>query len=177
MRILQVLLSPRIGGAETLVEGLAHVWDSRSVENEVHFLDPDNFSKRSRVGRLSRLRRAIVRIRPDMVVAHTSIPSIYARLTARKRLPVVIVLHSSANDFDTTRARIAERVLASRTRHVIGVGRRQVDEYIRHFGGRVLTSVIPNETRPGLPRKTKVELKPRVILSVARVAEVKNPSL
>ena len=48
MKIAQVLVSPRIGGAETLVASLATEWAEQNVQSTVIYLDPAN-RKRSRL--------------------------------------------------------------------------------------------------------------------------------
>lgn len=177
MRILQVLLSPRIGGAETLASELSKAWTARSVTNAIHFLDAYTSSQRSRLTRMVRMRHAISEFKPDIILSHTALPNLYSRLASPHGVSNVTVLHSSAKDFGSAKLRISEKLLTRRTRHVVGVGAQQITEYQHHFGTRIPTSIIPNGVRADLPSRLMATIEPQVVLTLARIANVKNPWL
>jgi glycosyltransferase involved in cell wall biosynthesis len=176
VHIVQVLLSPRIGGAETLAAGLAIEWATRGVSSEVVYLDDDD-KKNPRHVRVRRLRKSLRSMRPDVVVAHSALPNLYARLAAPRHIPIVVVLHSAGDDFDSLVMRSVERLLRARTRAVVGVSQAQLDQYTNRFGFKVPTSVIANGVRPDLPFKERHATTPRSVVTVARVALQKNPML
>ncbi len=117
MRILQILLSPRIGGAETAANSLTSVWREHGHEVDTAFLDARGAAP---VRRLRHIREEVRAFRPDVIVSHSALPNIYARLAVRRSVaPVVCVLHSAARDFDDAKLRLAETLLRHRA------GRRQ----------------------------------------------------
>ncbi|WP_406636663.1 glycosyltransferase [Pseudarthrobacter quantipunctorum] len=177
MKILQVLLSPRIGGAEALVDALSLAWVDYGAECRVHYLDPPNDGPRSRHARISLLSRAIRAWEPDIIVSHSALPNTYARLAARGSTPVITVLHSATDDFADRSLRWAERVLRPVTAKVVAVSQSQADEYSARFGRRVPVHVIPNGIRRDAQAKTKYQDRPKIASTVARVAAQKNPYL
>lgn len=173
MRILQILLSDRIGGAESLAEGLCRSWQSSGHQAEIHFLDGRDDERR--LNRIVRLRRRIASFQPDILVSHSTIPNRYTRLVV-PRQPVVTVLHSSANDHSTRIVRVVERILRRRTAHVVAVGSSQAIAYRSQFGDGVPITVIPNGIRDDTTMRPPLAFGGRVV-TLARVADVKNPRL
>ena len=113
--------------------------------------------------------------RPDVVVAHSALPNVYARLAAPTGVPVVTVLHSATDDHHNRVLRIAERVLGRRTAHVIAVSRVQAEVYLTHFPRRSpRTTVIPNGVRAELVPATARPVA-RTIGVLARVDMQKRP--
>ncbi|MFF1881322.1 glycosyltransferase family 4 protein [Pseudarthrobacter sp. NPDC058196] len=177
MKITQVLLSPRIGGAEALAASLESHWTAVDVSVSTVFLDEDTDSPRSRLKRISLLRRKLREQRPDIVLAHSAIPNIYARLAAPLPTPVITVLHSASDDFAARRARILERILLVRTAHVVAVSAWQQQKYIEYFGFADRVSIIPNGIRSDIRHRAQAREVPRSLVTVARIANQKNPSL
>ncbi|MDD7942858.1 glycosyltransferase family 4 protein [Actinomycetospora lutea] len=164
MRITEVLLQPTIGGAETLVAGLARRWSAAGDEVETIYLDPPG-APTGRAARLRRLSRALERIAPDVVHAHSALPNIYARLAARGRWPTVTVLHGAGANFDVPSLSAAERLLARWTGHVVAVSADQVAEYRARFGGSTPVTLIPNGVREDLV--TRSEPSPRLAIAAS----------
>ncbi|WP_375237405.1 glycosyltransferase family 4 protein [Microbacterium schleiferi] len=172
-----MLLSPRIGGAETLAASLAHEWMDAGVTSEIVFVDPGPAQPTSPgTARLKRLRKALVDLEPDIVLAHSAIPNIYARLARPNRVPVVTTLHSATQDFDHRKLRWSERALRHRTSAVIAVSRGQYQEYSERFGRRNL-HLVPNGVSPRFTPRTNFATSPTRVLTVGRVVEQKNPTL
>ena len=164
MRILQLVLAPRLSGAEMLVKGLAiaHRQGGHAVgiasllpaesdfadaarELAAHRVECRFPSRRyEHVARLVFLYRTIRRFAPDIVFAHTTIPALYARALPLS-VPIVFVMHSGTNDFaENPWLWRAERVLSRRARAVIGVSQRNVDQYAATIGSKRASFVVPN---------------------------------
>ena len=156
MRILEVILRPGLGGAETLVSGLVRAYRADGHSVDVVALDPPNSAQDrdaiedrmdsvipvisqgfSRIlprqaARSVGMARWLKSHRYDVVHAHSLIPNAYARIGAMlitDAPPVVITLHSASRDFTSRRARWSERFLFRRAAAVVAVGRRGADEY------------------------------------------------
>lgn len=174
MLIAQILLSPRIGGAESLVESLSYEWDRLGHASEVVYLDPETV-KRGRWSRLRNLRDSLRALQPDLVLAHSYLPGLYARLAWGHPGPVHVVLHSAGDDFAHPQSVALERLLAARTASVIAVSERQLDSYRSRFGGRVRSTVISNGVSDRIKPRLALRSTPRRIITVARVAPQKRP--
>ncbi|WP_341924224.1 glycosyltransferase family 4 protein [Nocardioides psychrotolerans] len=178
MRIVQVLLSPRIGGAESLAHQLDVEWTKCGHFSRVIFLDPDpDAASQSPWQRLISLRRRLAALGPDVVLSHSALPNVYSRLAMVRRVPVCPVLHSATDDMLDRKLRILERILLSRTAQIVAVSDEQARVYSSHFRrvyGKVV--VIPNGIRGdiglGPPPKD-----PKVVGVLARVAHQKRPFL
>jgi glycosyltransferase involved in cell wall biosynthesis len=174
--IVQVLLSPRIGGAETLVARLERSWADSGIQSSVIYLDA-GLERKSRLSRLRDLRRTLRAMDPVIVVSHSAIPNFYVRLAASLSLPVVTVLHSASDDYQWWPMRVAERILRLRTAWVVSVSQVQHSLYAKHFGRRVPTSVIYTGIAESMTPKRSFSPRPVRVVSVARVAQQKNPGL
>lgn len=172
MKVLQLLLAPAIGGAETLAAGLGSGLGDHGFAVTTGFLDPPDSSSHP-VARLLRLRALVAAERPDVVLAHSALPNLYARLVVR-RVPVVTVLHSASRDFDDRLLRGAERMLRRRTACVVAVSRPQQQEYAEAFGDAVPVRLIPNGVAVGLPNRQPAGGPVRVV-TLARINHQKDP--
>lgn len=164
MRILQLVLAPRLSGAEMLVKGIAIDHRRRGHEVCVTSLLPahDDFTdaiaeldahgvicdfpprRYERFGRLMFVYRSIRRFNPDIVFAHATIPAIYARALPL-RVPIAWVMHSSVNDFTHSPLLCrAEQFLSRRAKAVIGVSQKHVDDYLGAIGEHPALIVVPN---------------------------------
>ena len=164
MRILQLVLAPRLSGAEMLVKGIAiahrhggHTVGMASLlPAESDFADAAHELAANRVdcrfpsrryehiSRLLFLYRTIRRFAPDIVFAHTTLPALYVRALPLS-VPIVFVMHSGMNDFAENRwLWWAERVLSRRARAVIGVSQRNVEQYAAAIGSHREAFVVPN---------------------------------
>jgi glycosyltransferase involved in cell wall biosynthesis len=164
MRILQLILAPRLSGAEMLVKGIAidHQQSGHTVciasllpahgdfsiaarelaAHRVMCLFPQR--RYHKLGRLLFLYRAIRRFKPDVIFAHATIPALYVRALP-VRVPIVWVMHSGVNDFlENNLLKRAERLLSLRAKAVIGVSQKNVDEYMLAIGRHPALLVVPN---------------------------------
>jgi glycosyltransferase involved in cell wall biosynthesis len=176
MHIAQVLLSPRIGGAESLAADLAKYWATKDITSEILYLEPDGVA-RSKLWRAFALRKALIKSQADVVLSHSALPNIYTCLVAPRGIPVVNVLHSASDDFASIKLRLAERLLQQRRFAVVAVSKVQAERYEFYFGTRVLTVVIPNGVRDDLPFKETFPTRPQRVITMSRVASQKNPAL
>ena len=171
MKVLQLLLSPRIGGAETLVESLEAEFLDGGLHSMVAYVDPAGTRSSSPVRRVQRLRAQIREFGPDVVLSHSAIPNVYARLAWAG--PVVTVLHSASDDFADWRLRGAEHLLAMRTAAVVAVSAQSATVYHARF--RLGPRVIPNGVRPQFaPAQIELREIPRVVCC-ARLSAQKDP--
>lgn len=171
MRVLQVLLSPRIGGAESAASSLASAWAESGIVSEIVYLDSRGTRPSSRLGYLS---KQIRRFRPDIVLSHSAIPNLYSRIAkGLMATPVVCVLHSATRDLDDSKLLLLERILRSRAAAIIAVSSTQVSEYQAHFPRQAL-DLIPNgisheyTPAPTIPNDVRV-------VTVGRVVDQKDP--
>ncbi|MFT2706247.1 glycosyltransferase [Clavibacter zhangzhiyongii] len=176
MKILQLLLRPQIGGAETLVAGLATEWRRMGHDSELAYLDPEG-EPTGRLARGRRLHRTMRANAPDLVVSHSALPNLYSSLVTPRRTPLLSVLHSATDDFASSLLRTAEAPSRRRGRTVVAVSRKQVDEYVAHFPRRPRPVLIPNGISDDLPRKAGAPSRPVRVITMARVAGQKEPEL
>lgn len=177
MKIAQVLLSPRVGGAETLVSRLEAEWAKLDVCSKVFYLDADDQGGNP-WRRIALLRRSLLQYGPDVVLAHSALPNIYARIARPRRVPVTTVLHSASDDFAGAKMRTVERVLRlRRTALVVAVAEGQAAQYRAHFGDRVPLVVIPNGIDTSREPKHAYAERPSRVVTIARVAAQKNPRM
>jgi glycosyltransferase involved in cell wall biosynthesis len=196
MRILHLVLAPRLSGAEVLAKGLAvhqrregnvvcvtsllpehgdfAQLRSELVESDVACRFP---SKRLGVaGKLWHLYQVIRAMRPDVIFAHATIPAFYVRALPIGA-PIVYVMHSATNDFERRLFRRVERILSMRARAVIGVSRTNVDDYVATVGPHPLMIVIPNGVDPSPflreAQPAGAALAPQIV-QIGRYTSVKN---
>ena len=173
LQVLQLLLSPRIGGAETLASMLGDGLRPRGIDVRTAYLDPRDAASTTRLARISRLRTTLAEARPDVVLSHSALPNLYSRIVARG-IPCITVLHSATHDFDDLKLRIFERLLSPRTSLVIAVSEHQAAEYRSHFGRRRVV-VVPNGIRDEFfPASVPPEGAPRIVCA-ARLTAQKDP--
>jgi glycosyltransferase involved in cell wall biosynthesis len=163
MRILQLVLAPRLSGAEVLAKGIAigHQRSGHAVciasllpahsdfaqitgellAQGVTCLFPAR--RYQKLGRLLFVYQAIRRFKPDIIFAHATIPALYVRALPT-RVPIVWVMHSGINDFANNLLQCAERVLSLRAKAVIGVSQKKIDEYLQKIGSHPSLIVVPN---------------------------------
>lgn len=110
----------------------------------------------------------------DIVLSHSAIPNVYARLTSP--VPVVTVLHSASDDFADRTLRVAERLLRRRTPAVVAVADSQLATYKSRFrSAPTKLVVIPNGIPSEWAMKAAVSPAPSVVGTVARFAWQKRP--
>lgn len=163
MRILHLVLAPRLSGAEVLAKDLAIHQRMHGDAVAIASLLPQHddfgalrveldghavtclFPARTHgsLGKLWHLYQVIRRFKPDVLLAHATIPAFYARALP-VRAPVVYVMHSAANDFERSLFRRVERVLSRRAGAVVGVSEANLKDYVAAIGRHPLMQVIPN---------------------------------
>ena len=196
MRILHLVLEPRLSGAEVLAKDLAiHQQREGSVVGLTALLPerPDFApfsrelanhgvacvfpSRRSNLpGKLIHLAGVMRRFGPDVVFAHATIPAFYARALPTK-VPVIYVMHSAVNDFERALFRNVERVLSSRARAVIGVSPANLRDYTDCVGTHPLLTLIPNgvdTSRFAFDGRPRADGARPQIVQIGRYTSVKN---
>lgn len=196
MRILHLVLEPRLSGAEVLAKDLAiHQQREGSVVGVTALLPehPDFMpltrelashgvecafpTRRSTLpGKLVFLARMLRHFRPDVVFAHATIPAFYARALPTG-VPVIYVMHSAVNDFERALFRYVERILSSRARAVIGVSPANLHDYTNSVGAHPLLTLIPNgvdTTRFAFDDHPRDGDAPLQIVQIGRYTSVKN---
>lgn len=199
MRVFHLVLAPRLSGAEVLAKDLALDQCAAGMTVCVASLLPSHADfaplhdelqrhgvqcwfprRRHRMPRkLWNLFVAVRRFRPDVIFAHATIPSFYARALP-VRVPVVYVMHSAINDFERPLFRYIERILSARARTVISVSQQGVTDYTEAIGPHPSITVVPNGVdlrrfafTDGVARGGQV---PQVV-QIGRYAPVKNQLL
>ena len=173
--VLQLLLAPAIGGAETLAAGLETALPAQGYVVRTGYLDPAGSSS-TPLARLVRLRALVRAVRPEVILAHSALPNLYARLVAGHRLPVVTVLHSASRDFDSRLLCRAEGLLQRRTAAVIAVSQPQAEEYEAAFGRQVPLVLVPNGVSAALPGRAERAAGAVRVVTLARVNLQKDPA-
>lgn len=200
MRILHLVLAPRLSGAEVLARDIAITQQEEGDIVGVASLLPahaDFAALRADLdragvschfparparapGRLWHLLGALRRFRPDVVFAHATIPAFYARALPWPA-PVVYVMHSAVNDFERPLFRFAERLLSRRARAVVAVAQSNISDYRAAVGNHPALMLIPNgvDTRrfaaPADPAATTVSgAEGPLVVQLGRYTAVKN---
>ena len=88
---------------------------------------------------------------PDVIFAHATIPSFYARALPLS-VPVVYVMHSATNDFERPLFRRVEHILSGRARAVIGVSRKRSRRLRAAIGRHPSMTRDSQRRRPGALR-------------------------
>lgn len=199
MRVFHLVLAPRLSGAEVLAKDLALDQCAEGMAVCVASLLPahadfvelaDQLQRRGvqcwfptkrhhALGKLWNLFVAVRRFRPDVIFAHATIPSFYARALPLGA-PVVYVMHSATNDFERPLFRRVEHILSGRASVVIGVSQQGVRDYIQAIGVHPSMTVVPNGV--DLARFAFTDGGQRVgsvpqIVQIGRYASVKNQLL
>ncbi|MEZ0602668.1 glycosyltransferase [Paraburkholderia sp. IW21] len=199
MRVFHLVLAPRLSGAEVLAKDLAIDQCAEGMVVGVASLMPPHAefmplqdelrrhgvqclfpSRQRRVGgKLWNLFLAVRRFRPDVIFAHATIPSFYARALPL-RVPVVYVMHSATNDFERPLFRRVEHILSGRARVVISVSQQGVTDYVQSIGQHPSITVVPNGVDLGRFAFTadagRSGQAPQVV-QIGRYAAVKNQLL
>jgi glycosyltransferase involved in cell wall biosynthesis len=196
MRILHLVLAPRLSGAEVLAKDLAILQQRSGEMVGMTSLRPqhDDFltlrqeldasgvecmfprGLHGLLGKLWHLYQVVQRYRPDVVFAHATIPAFYVRALPIST-PVVYVMHSATNDFERDLFRRIERVLSRRARAVIGVSPTNLDDYVAAVGRHPSMQLIPNGVdmarfSPGLD--VNLANDHAQIVQIGRYTSVKN---
>jgi glycosyltransferase involved in cell wall biosynthesis len=210
-RILHLIHTPRQSGAEILVRDLCIKHNDYGINSGVASFSPmeEEFepeadllrkvgsrlffptSSLAKLGRISHYKRAIKEFSPDVVFAHSVLPSFYGRLAMpalkKSRPRFVSVLHSASNDdYKGGLLRLFEHTTRGRVDHVIAVSEVGARNYARRFGTQIPIEIIPNginlnkyrdvnrqKARDSLGLKDDV----KIVLQVGRIAPVKQQIL
>lgn len=194
MKIAHLLLRPRFSGAETLVRDLAHL-QGATDEVVVASLDPSepDFSpvlerlgqeerislhipdrKLGRAARLAWVVNLLRRHRPDVVFAHSQIPSWYLGLALRLAPGrMVKVMHSA----DGERFRLIDRLTLPKGCHVVGVNPSHLESFVGAAPGwGLVPHYVPNGIQLSRFREASaaVEPEPGLVVMVGRVGDMKG---
>lgn len=208
MRILHFQYIPRLSGAESLATELALRHTRLGHEVAVAAFAPPESSFQGALERLRHeqvtavfpnaplrgparllwVRKVCARLGPDVVAAHSVIPSAYVRLAllAQRSPAVVSVLHSATqDDYREWRFRIPEFLLQRRAAAVVTVSPNAGRRYVSRVGGEAVVQTILNgidvdRIRAAAPARDawRTQLRTpagaRVVLQIGRFASVKN---
>ncbi len=162
--IAHVILEPRYSGAEIIVLDLIRSQLKRGIASGVIALRPSDSSFQnelellnelgcelavpqhvlSRTQRISWIRESAQRLEPDVIFAHSLLPSVYARIgLLGADVPVVSVLHTN-DDFRDMRARFLEKAIWSRNSALVGVSERSIANYKLRVTRSANARFIPN---------------------------------
>ncbi|WP_345813047.1 glycosyltransferase family 4 protein [Paraburkholderia sp. PREW-6R] len=199
MRVFHLVLAPRLSGAEVLAKDLALDQSAEGMAVCVASLSPAHadfqslqdeltghgvqcwFPRRRHrpLRKLWNLFAAVRRFRPDVIFAHATIPSFYAR-SLPLGVPVVYVMHSATNDFERPLFRRIEHILSGRARMVIGVSQQGVTDYVQAIGAHPSMTVVPNGVdlaRFAFTDGVDCNDRPPLVVQIGRYAAVKNQLL
>ncbi len=166
MRIAHIVYTPRLSGAEVLVSLLIPKHIENGHAAGIVSLNPSEVSfsrlhgrllanntemffpatKLSRSERIAFLESAFSSFKPDVIFAHSVIPSAYSRWVARRlKVPVVTVLHdASRDDYRALELRLAERFFLPRPQYVVAVAECALINYQKRISDKIQGSVIEN---------------------------------
>jgi L-malate glycosyltransferase len=165
MKICHAIYIPRLSGAEILVRDLSIAHSSMGHDVSICSIEPpeDSFdpilkvlqnkqvilafpeSKLGKISRLGFLIKSLKTLAPDVVVAHSIIPSAYTRLALRlSSIPVVTVLHdASQDDYAASYFRNVEKIIKPSS-YVIPLTDKALENYRTRCGEQSKTRIIPN---------------------------------
>jgi glycosyltransferase involved in cell wall biosynthesis len=128
-----------------------------------------------RFGRLWKLQRTIRAYGADVLFAHATIPAFYARMLPLA-VPIVYVMHSATNDFESRMFRRVERMLSRRARAVIAVSPANIDDYVGAVGRHPAMTLIPNgvDMSRFSMRSASTTAQGSQIVQIGRYTSVKN---
>lgn len=168
MRLLHLIHTPRQSGAEALVTSLCKLhqtWGHKCAiasfappepgfaqpASDLKFIGVEIFfptEPQWKFERIAHFRTAIRQFRPDVVFAHSELPSLYGRFATgfgKTRVRFVSVMHSATeNDFANGMMKRAERLSRFLVDHVVTVSDRAAENYWSRFGTRIPVTVIRN---------------------------------
>jgi L-malate glycosyltransferase len=197
MKILHVVLTPRLSGAEVLVRDLSRQQVRLGHEVGVCALHPAEASfsgalellaeegvslfcpdrPLGRLGRLKQVRRANRAFGPDAVFAHSVIPAAYARVADWPRRRTIPVLHATDNYPKHSSARYLEYGLSRMTPLVISVseaGKRNYSEVFPCLVKFIKNGLDLSKIRFAAELRSTVTNVPPVLIQVGRIARVKG---
>ena len=177
---MHVVLEPRYSGAEILVRDLVRIQAGEGNRTSIVAFRPSqsdflgelnelkergcelHIPERSleKWGRVKWVSASVKAAKPDIIFAHSFLPSVYARLALRltRHPAIVTVLHTNEDLADPVLLRM-ERFLSSRNACVVGVSPKSVENYRSRMGSRVPLWVVQNGidaelfARPGRDHK------------------------
>ena len=165
MRIAHCILEPRYSGAEILVLGLVRAQIAAGVITALIALRPSEGLFEAELEALAKLgceilvppkrlvrqqrlfwiRHSTRGFRPDVLFAHSALPSVYSRiaLMGMSGVSVVTVLHTD-EDFEDYKLRAFEKWMWRRNGAVVGVSPASIRNYRRLITEKKETRLIPN---------------------------------
>ena len=137
----------------------------------------------TRLARVLNIRRWCSEFKPDVIVAHSTIPGIYARISFLKQpCSIVVVLHN-ANCDDYADGERLEKILSRRASAIVAVNKRAMDNYQRRIVHHANLTVIRNgidllrfgrtEDRAGIRYRVGFG-KELAVLQVGRITRIKR---
>ncbi|MBT9252256.1 MAG: glycosyltransferase family 4 protein [Brockia lithotrophica] len=208
MKVLHLVLKPRFSGAEILVRDLAIAHSSQGLKVGIaSFQPPDDdfipvienlsslgvilFLPKRPLKKFSRvigLWNFAEKFSPDIIVAHSVIPTIYARIAFfNKRIPKIISVLHAVDDFRAWKLRLPEYILSRRSDKVVAVSNETAQNYVKKFP-KIKVDVIQNgintrkfviavENRAKYRERFGLSDSNIIVLQVGRIATVKQQHL
>lgn len=211
MKLAHIIFSARYSGAEILARDLALQQRAKGLEVSVVAVETGEKSFAPELDRLARagvtfvspaqkthgalrrvayLRKVLKSLQPDLVIAHSILPSFYSRAVkvSGQRFRVATVLHTNS-DFHDLKLRWTERAMRLLNDAVIGVSKEACAGYNALIGKPPSATLIPNgidlqrfrfdeHIRTTVRKNTfGVQENERVILQVGRICEQKQQLL
>jgi len=205
-RILHLIHTPRHSGAEALVSDLCvrhRACGMHVAVSSFEPIDPDYLTavemlrnegirliapeaKLSRLGRAAHFRKACLDFLPDVIFAHSVLPSFYGRVAASflsSRPKFVTVLHDASNDdFADPSLRLFEKATRGLTDFVVAVSNIGMLNYRARFGSWPPARTIKNGIDLGRfahidrasARSAYSVRDTKLLLQVGRIAPVKQ---
>lgn len=210
MKIMHLIHTPRYSGAEVLVRDLCLMHKEMGHDSMVVAFCPSEVSfdqeieilrksainvlvpqhKLSRVERVSYFGDGFDNYVPDVIVAHSVLPSFYGRLGLlrsflkgkRRRVKFISVLHAPGDNFGFAGLRLAELFLRPLLDRVISVSDISANIYIEKFGSSIPINIIKNGVvfkkfdinRSMARQKFGISNELKVILQVGRIYPTKR---
>lgn len=208
MKVLHLILKPRFSGAEILVRDLAVTHSSQGLAVGIAALQPpdDDFipiieslsslgvtlflpaRPLKKISRVLALWNFVDQFRPDIIVAHSAIPTLYARIALfNRKMPKIISVLHAVDDYRDWRLRLPEYILSGKSDRVVAVSNESAQNYVKRFS-RIHVNVVPNginlnrfvlaaENRAKYRESFGLSDRAIIVLQVGRVTTIKQQHL
>jgi glycosyltransferase involved in cell wall biosynthesis len=211
LRILHLIHTPRHSGAESLARDICLLHSDRGITSAIASFTPttpefvseiDRLQKKGvslylpataqkKLGRVKHFHQAYRAFRPQVVFAHSVLPSFYGRLVlpfmGSRKPRFVTVLHSASNDDYAGGYLRAQEYLTRRlVDRIVAVSEEGATNYVRRFGNPRHVSVLKNGInlsrfqnidRAKVRAQLGLDENTKMILQVGRLSSVKQQDL
>jgi glycosyltransferase involved in cell wall biosynthesis len=197
MKIMHLVLTPRLSGAEVLVRDLSIAQKNNGHELAFSSINPpeENFLLEieklrshsikiqtpeftpNRLQRIPLIRRHIQAFNPSVIFAHSVIPAMYARISDGFNKRTIPVLHATDNYPRNSPHRKIEHLLSRRTKCTIAVSEAGAINYRKTFKNPI--HIIRNgldfsEAQRASTLRSRNKDKARIAIQVGRISPLKG---